>query len=238
MVKLKITVLDDDKKSMFSKIVLRDFSPVLSDNVRNRTEMVYCGGEYEFELDEGFYDIYITRGKLYRPFHELIELRCEDITLEVQLEKVFDPKSFKLYSFDAHSHVSRDEILDTGNLLNASTIMKAEDFNFFFAGSPYDHETHLQYLNRSFTDQSSYREKFSCILDSVNSNNFVLDIGNEIVKCRYGHIFMMNYIQYPPFSKYYDHEFDPWLFTKKGDEPDYKILYIYEVSCNPVHRLF
>ena len=38
----------------------------------------------------------------------------------------------------------------------------------------------------------------------------------------------MNYTQDTPFNTYYDREFDPWLLTKVGDEPPYKLPYIYE----------
>jgi hypothetical protein len=106
--------------------------------------------------------------------------------------------------------------------------MKGEDYNFFFAGSPYDRETHNQDKNKSYDEKISFREKFREIIKAVNNTSFILDIGNEIVKCRYGHMFLMNFDQKPPFSQYYDREWDPWLFTKVGEEPKYCILYPYE----------
>ncbi len=219
---------DESKNRIFCKIVLQALPSDSPGYVRSRTEKVYCGGEYEFDAGDGLYKVGIYRGKLYRPYQKLIELAGKDVTLEVQLKELVDVRALGLYSFDAHSHVSRDEVLESGNLLNASVVMKGEGFNFFFAGSPYDHETHLQYLNKNFTDTVPYRVKYTAVMDKVKDGDFILDIGNEMVKCRYGHVFMMNYFQCPPFSRYYDHEFDPWLFTKTGDEPEYRIPYIHE----------
>lgn len=191
-------------------------------------ENFYCGGYCELELEKGRYKVEVYRGKLYFPFRQLVDLNDKDISLEVSPEEVLDIKSLGLYSFDAHSHVSRDEVLDTGDLISASDVMKGEDFNFLFAGSPYDHKVHLQYLNKNFTDVVPYRDKFAEVIRKVSNESYILDIGNELVKCRYGHAFMMNYEQKPPFSKYYDEEWDPWLFTKIGKEPAYKISYMHE----------
>ncbi len=226
--KLKVTVTNESQNRIFCRIVLQALTSGLSGNVGSRTEKVYCPGEHEFEAEAGLYKVSVHRGKLYQPFHGRIELTGKDAVLEVLLKELVDARGLGLYSFDAHSHVSRDEVLETGNLLNASVIMKGEGFNFFFAGSPYDHETHLQYLNKNFTDTAPYRVKYTAVMDQVKDRGFILDIGNELVKCRYGHVFMMNYLQCPPFSLYYDHEFDPWLFTKEGEEPEYRIPCIHE----------
>ena len=163
----------------------------------------------------------VYKGKMYQPSgaDRCISGSCP----EIRLKKMIDSRAMRLYSFDAHSHVSRDAHLKTGDLVKASSIMKGEDYNFFFAGSPYDNDVHMQYLNGHFTDKVPYREKFAPVIEKVNDENFILDIGNEIIKCRYGHVFMMNYTQKPPFSKYYDHEFDPG-FTKVGEEPSTEFL--------------
>jgi hypothetical protein len=226
--RLKVKVMNTAGEKTYCLVVLQDISCDSSANVRDYRERVYCDGEFEFELEKGTYEVSVYKGKLYKAYYNTVALQEKDAGLEIVLEELLDVKGMKLYSFDAHSHVSRDAVLETGNLERASTIMKGEDFNFFFAGSPYDHEVHLQDLNGNFTDKVSYREKFTSVISGVNNSSFILDIGNEIVKCRYGHVFMMNYVQNPPFSKYYDREFDPWLFTKIGEEPAYAISYIHE----------
>jgi len=226
--KLKLTVFDENNKKVYCLIVLRDLTYYPGENARGKVEKIYCNGEYEFDLNNGVYEVAVYKGKMYQPFRERIKLYQKDLALEIRLKKMIDSRAMRLYSFDAHSHVSRDAHLKTGDLVKASSIMKGEDYNFFFAGSPYDNDVHMQYLNGHFTDKVPYREKFAPVIEKVNDENFILDIGNEIIKCRYGHVFMMNYTQKPPFSKYYDNEFDPWLFTKVGEEPEYRIPYIYE----------
>ena len=226
--KLKITITDGFNNIISCKITI--YQAVKEDKKQELVTLntVYCDGICEFDFEKGQYKLEISRGKLYKPFNKIIELMEKEVELDVILEEIVDTKALNLYSFDAHSHVSRDEVLETGNLVTASTIMKGEDFNFFFAGSPYDHEVHLQYLNRNFTDKLPYRYKFKETIEKVSNRSYILDIGNEIVKCRYGHAFMMNYLQKPPFSKYYDEEWDPWLFTKVGEEPAYSIAYMHE----------
>lgn len=226
--KLKVTVTDSYRNKMYCKIIVEKITEESSEQIYVEAGRVYCDGIYEFELEEGRYRLEAFRGKLYKPFIQVVEIKDKDMDIEAPLEEMVDTKALKLYSFDAHSHVSRDEVLDTGNLVSASTIMKGEDFNFFFAGSPYDHEVHLQYLNHNFTDKVSYREKFKDTIKQVSNESYILDIGNEIVKGRFGHAFMMNYIQTVPFSKYYDEEWDPWLFTKVGEEPPYSIPCMHE----------
>lgn len=237
--KLKISVTDENNRYLFCRIFL-------AKNGGSRPYVVYCGGLHEFEVELGSYEIEVTRGKLYQPYKTTLAVNdcCDEamqghqggcgsiLELAVTLKALLDVKSLNLYSFDAHSHVSRDEALDTGDLVSASTVMKGEDFNLFFAGSPYDHEVHMQYLNRHFTDTVSYREKYAGIIDQVNDESYLLDIGNEIVKCRYGHVFMMNYTQKPPFSRYYDETWDPWCFQKDGEEPPYRIPCIHEALFN------
>lgn len=225
--KLKVHIYNDKNERISCKIHLCE----LHHNdltVDSHKVAVYCNGEYEFDLESGEYGIECYKGGLYLPVEEKVEIYEEDVVLEVCLKELVDTKSLGLYSFDAHSHVSRNRKSTTGNLVNASTIMKGEDFNFFFAGSPYDLETHLQDMDGSYDDKVSYRTKYAEIIQAVNTPGFILDIGNEIVKCRYGHMFLLNYDQLPPYSKYYDREWDPWLFTKVGAEPEYSISYPYE----------
>ena len=50
-------------------------------------------------------------------------------------------------------------------------------------------ETHLECINNSFPNTDSYRERFASLLNRLSDDKFVIDIGNENVKCRYGHIF-------------------------------------------------
>jgi hypothetical protein len=224
--KLKVRVYNEKKEMTSCKIQLCKLQSNSDDTVDKVT--VYCNGEYEFEAAAGEYGVECYKGNLYMPMKEKVAIHDGDVVLEVCLKEMVDIKSLGLYSFDAHSHVSRNKKLTTGNLANASTIMKGEDFNFFFAGSPYDLETHIQDTDHSDVEMVPYRERFSEMIKAVNSSSFIVDIGNEIVKCRYGHMFLMNYDQMPPYSKYYDREWDPWLFTKVGEEPEYRISYPYE----------
>ena len=252
--KLSIAVHGANGKSLYCKIVLRS----LNSGTEQYQETVYCGGDHIFDLKKGTYQVAVFRGKLYKPYSERIKLgereeldRLEELgerddcglsglreprelgefyKLAITLKEIVDPKTLGLYSFDAHSHVSRDDTLKTGDLLTASTIMRAEGFDFFFAGSPYDNETHMEYINRCFPKPEPYRERFAGEISRANGESFMLDIGNEMIKCRYGHVFMMNFLQKPPFSQYFDHAFDPWLFEKIGDEPPYEIDYIYKAA--------
>ncbi len=223
---LKIKILDSNREKTCCKLVLS--GPKDSRNIQS----LYCDGEYNFDVDSGQYHIDVYKGKLYWPHQEVIQMIHHDIMLEITLDEMIDPIDYNLYSFDAHSHTSRDDKLETGNPFNASVIMRGEGFHFLFAGSPYDHDGHLQYLTKNVTDICSYRKRFDSVIKEVNSNRFILDIGNELIKCRYGHICMMNFEQTPPYSKYYDESFDPWLFTKIGPEPEYIIPYIYEAIKN------
>lgn len=227
--KLIVRVRNEKKEKTSSKVIFYKL-PLQSDSpVDVDKSTYYCNGELEFELEPGEYGIECYKGKLYEPVKKQVAINKSDVSVEVVLKKIIDTRSLGLYSFDAHSHVSRNLKSKSGNLASASTMMKSEDFDFFFAGSPYDLETHLQDLNNQYDAEITYREKFADTIREVNSGGgFLLDIGNEIVKCRYGHMFLMNYDQSPPFSKYYDFTWDPWLFTKIGDEPPYCIPYPYE----------
>ncbi|SDC27117.1 hypothetical protein SAMN02799630_00973 [Paenibacillus sp. UNCCL117] len=219
--KLKVHVYNEKKEMTYCKINLCNIED-------SKMVTVYCSGEYEFELASGEYKIEFYKGNLYMPVTEKVEIHDKDIALEIGLNEMVDTKSLGLYSFDAHSHVSRNKKSTLGNLEYASSVMKGEDFNFFFAGSPYDRETHLQDARDNDVEKIPYREKYSETIQRVENKSFILDIGNEIVKCRFGHMFLMNYDQMPPYNKYYDQEWDPWLFTKVGDEPAYRIAYPYE----------
>ncbi|NQX59949.1 CehA/McbA family metallohydrolase [Paenibacillus qinlingensis] len=225
--KLKVQVYNEKKEMTFCKINLCKLQNNSDNTVESNKVSVYCNGEYEFELVSGEYDIEFYKGNLFIPVKEKVGI-YGDVIIEVCLKELIDTKSLGLYSFDAHSHVSRNKKSTIGNLEHASTIMQGEDFNFLFAGSPYDRETHIQDTDNSSVEMVPYRVKYSDIIQAVNNNSFILDIGNEIVKCRYGHMFLMNYDQMPPYSQYYDRAWDPWLFTKVGEEPEYDIAYPYE----------
>ncbi|MBB3113134.1 hypothetical protein FHS18_005237 [Paenibacillus phyllosphaerae] len=228
--KLYVYAYNDNQDSVSCKmkvIALKQTATALADGDTIAT--VYGNGQFELELAPGRYRIEVYKGKLYWPAKEELTVDEEDVVLNVTLKPIIDTRSLGLYSFDAHSHVSRNVRSADGNLEQASTIMKGEDFNIFFAGSPYDLETHLQDRDGHIpADQVPYREKYASIIAEAGNDHFILDIGNEIVKCRYGHMFLLNYDQRPPYSKHYDRAWDPWLFTKIGDEPKYDILYPYE----------
>ena len=58
--------------------------------------------------------------------------------------------------------------------------------------------------------------------------DYLLDIGNELVKGRFGHTFLMNYDQRPPYSTDYDESFDHWIWQKAGPVPGYGLAYPHE----------
>ena len=226
--KLKIKALDQNGRGLPCRITIQRLTFEEEQYTEGLLKTIYCEGEYECSLEDGIYDINVHKGKLYKPFRQRINVEGEDISIEAVLSPLVDVEAMGLYAFDGHSHVSRDSGLDSGNLSKAALVMKGEGFHYFFAGSPYDNETHLECINNSFPNTDSYRERFASLLNRLSDDKFVIDIGNENVKCRYGHIFLMNYTQDTPFNTYYDREFDPWLLTKVGDEPPYKLPYIYE----------
>jgi len=235
--KLTISVKENDS-DLYCKITVQS----LTSGTGQTVETAYCHGTHTFDLKLGLYDVAVTRGKMYTSYRNRVKL-CDDLCLDVALAPIVDMRSMGLYSFDAHSHVSRDSGLTTGDLISASSVMRGEGFNFFFAGSPYNNETHLEYINEAsalLTEEIdserlngnlpsvSYADRFAKDIQKMSSDDFKLCIGNELIKCRYGHVFMMNYHQRQPFSRYFDHAFDPWLFNKKGPEPAYEIDYIYK----------
>jgi hypothetical protein len=221
---LKVTVKDEAGEKVWCRLKVCRPEGAEGEPVAE----ICCGGEHIFAMPQENYRVEASRGKLYAPAACTVRGEGASARADLCLKRVFDPKEWGLYSFDAHSHVSRDEESAAGSLEYAAQVMKSEAFNFFFAGSPYDTDVHYQYLSRSFTDACSYREKYAGLIARMRSGDFIPDIGNEVVKCRYGHMFLMNYIQRPPFSAHYDERYDPWQFAKKGREPGYDILYPYE----------
>lgn len=227
--KLKVRVFEKNKKPIPCKIDLYRLSSA-DDTAAARTwaDTAYSDGRHEFEVEAGAYEIECKKGKLFVPTQESAIVHDKDVQVDIVLKGIVDTKRLGLYAFDAHSHVARNERKQS-NLRRAAAVMKAEGFHFFFAGSPYDAETLLEDHEPKLSGgDAPYRERFRDIVEAVNDAEFIMDIGNEIVKCRYGHTFLMNYEQKPPFSKYYDRAWDPWLFTKIGDEPDYELPYPYE----------
>ncbi|MFC4101324.1 CehA/McbA family metallohydrolase [Paenibacillus xanthanilyticus] len=227
--RIKVRVCSANNEPIACKILLYPVQPFGGEAAETGEKTtIYCDGVTEFERAAGDYAIEAYKGKLYTPVKARVVLAHEDVELEIILRAIVDTKQLGLYAFDAHSHVSRSLSSQAGNLADAAAVMKGEGFHFFFAGSPYDQHTHREDLDERCEEGTSYRERFSRTIASVSDDDFVLDIGNEIVKCRYGHMFMMNYEQKPPFSRYYDRAWDPWLFTKIGEEPAYEIAYPYE----------
>ena len=221
---LKVTVVDEAGEKVWCRLKVYRLEGEASEPV----EEVCCRGGHIFALPQGVYRVEARRGKLCAPAACTVRGEGASAQADLCLRTIFDPKEWGMYSFDAHSHVTRDADSAEGTLEFAVEVIRSENFDFFFAGSPYDTDVHYQYLSRNFTDAHAYREKYAGLMGRVNDGSFVLDIGNEVVKCRYGHMFLMNYCQQPPFSAHYDEQFDPWLFTKEGREPDYDIRYPYE----------
>jgi hypothetical protein len=235
---LSVEITDDTGVQIDCRIELseqQEFEDTTSINSMSNLSSIYsisavhyCSGIFERNIGIGSYQITITRGKLYWPCRQTIEAGQDDVVLHMVLHELVDVKALNLYSFDAHSHVSRDKALASGNLEQAARIMKGEDYNFLFAGSPYDQDVHIQHITKNITDKVPYRQKYAEILEKEKEKDFILDIGNELVKGRYGHIFMMNFIQTPPFNKYYDNQFDSWMFARVKPEPTYGMLCPYE----------
>ncbi|MFD0673038.1 CehA/McbA family metallohydrolase [Cohnella sp. GCM10027633] len=232
--KLTVRACDERGKPLFCRIELYKL-PSEGDPVadRHRIAAAYGNGWQEFEVEAGVYAVECGKGKLFVPAQETVIIDNDNTRIDILLKEIVDPRAFGLFAFDAHSHVARNERTNTGNLINASAVMKGEGFHFFFAGSPYDAETLQEDIRARPVDESMpYRIQYRDIIEAVNDDELIMDIGNEIVKCRYGHMFLMNYEQKPPFSRYYDRAWDPWLFTKIGEEPNYELPYPYEALAN------
>lgn len=219
---LKVTVKDETGKKVPCRLDL------FHRKMDIPLQTTFCDGMHIFAVPEGEYAVKAARGLLYRPAVEDVRISGGHGSVELRLNRMIDPTKWGMYSFDAHSHVSRDDGSTAGSLALASLMMRCEDFNFFFAGSPYEAEDHYQYLSGNFTGRVPYRQKYGRLLRQLRSKNFITDIGNEIYKGRYGHAFMMNYDQKPPYSQYYDESFDPWQFEKNSPEPDCGIPYMHE----------
>ena len=204
---------------------IRDLTGVLDMAPR---QMAYCMGTHVFALPEGTYEVIATRGLMYRPAIRALHACDSAVTVAMTLRRMFDPKAWGLWSFDGHSHVSRDDTSTAGTLQAAILAMRGEDFNYFFAGAPYDVDDHAQYLSHRFSDTQSYREKYADLLRHMSADDFTPDIGNELYKGRYGHAFLMNYTQTSPYSRYYDDVYDVWQFGKSGNEPALEIPYLHE----------
>jgi len=204
---------------------IRDVSGILD---MSPHQMACCLGTHVFAVPEGTYEVTAARGLLYQPANRRIEASGSAVSLELRLIRLFDPKSWGLWSFDGHSHVSRDDASTAGTLAGAILAMRCEDFNFFFPGAPYDVENHCQYLSGNFPQTIPYRTKYESVLNSMRTADFIPDIGNELYKGRYGHAFLMNFTQYPPYSRYYDETYDVWQFGKVGREPALEIPYLHE----------
>jgi hypothetical protein len=106
-----VRVSDISKKRIYFRIELK--KPAKG-SMGGKPEVHCCNGEFKGQLGNGSYKITVLRGRMYWPFEKEIEAGSDDVILEVELQEVIDLKRMKLYSFDAHSHVSRNIELDTG----------------------------------------------------------------------------------------------------------------------------
>ena len=177
--------------------------------VYHDTDMVsrgYYEGAAELSLPSSDYRVDIRRGKLYRPFTAEVSA-CEEQTVNARLERIHDPKQDGYYSFDAHSHISRrclgkDAVMDIPKM---SVIMRGEDINLYFAGTPYDGENHLHVYHKELTPPiTSYRDYYKETLRAEGRADYLVDVGGEYIKYRYGHIVLANFDETPPVDKFRD----------------------------------
>ena len=176
---------------------------------------IYCGGQRiwrsyvgetaEIPLEDGAYRLIIRRGKLYEPIEKDI-LIVGATQLSFTLKRLIDPKGLGFYCFDAHSHISRarlgkDAVMDMEKM---SVRARGEDWNIYFAGTPYDGENHLHVYKRNYPDMPSYRAHYADLLKRISRSDYLVDPGGEIVKYRYGHMVMANYEEKPPVDEFRD----------------------------------
>lgn len=202
MNRLKIRSQDENGVLMCVKIVITKTS------CNNELILVdYIDGEKTFEIKDQQVRVAIYCGKLYLPVIKEVffdEKKTAEIT--AVMKKIVDPAQYGLFSFDAHNHVSRKyyDKEKTIDLKKAVVIAKGEGLNGFFAGPPYDYENHKEAKTGTILNEAPYRKRYENLINSVNSCSFILDIGNEYCKYRYGHVFMINYDQLPPVNRFRD----------------------------------
>lgn len=165
----------------------------------------YIGEKADIPLEDGPYRLIIRRGKLYHPIEKDI-LIVGVTALTFTLRRLTDPKALGFYCFDAHSHISRARLGDDAvmDLEKMSVRARGEDWNIYFAGTPYDGENHLHVYRRNYPDISSYREYYHALLKRLARPDYLVDPAGEIVKYRYGHIAMANYVEKPPVDEFRD----------------------------------
>ena len=170
-----------------------------------RVKRDYFDSVAEFDISAGNYTVVVRRGKMYRPADIALTLR-EPTKLTVQLERIFDPKSLGFYSFDAHSHISRHKVGDEGvaNLHTMSVRARGEEWNAYFAGTPYDGENHYHTYFGGAEHITTYREYYKDTIAEEKRDDYLLDLGGEFIKYRYGHIVLANYVERPPTDEFRD----------------------------------
>lgn len=192
----------------------------------NMVRRGYFDRQADVSLPDGDYRLDVRRGKLYHPFIREIKA-CDEITVPVRLERIYDPKKDGYYAFDAHSHISRkllgkDAIMDIPGM---SVMMRGEDVNLYFAGTPYDGENHLHVYHKELcTGITSYREHYAELLKNEAHSDYIVDPGGEYIKYRYGHYVLANFDEVPPVDKFRDpmyHSYEQNRHVPEVTEPEF-----------------
>ncbi|MBE6612864.1 MAG: hypothetical protein E7632_10275 [Ruminococcaceae bacterium] len=170
-----------------------------------RVRRGYFDSVAEFDIPEGDYNVVIRRGKLYHPAEFTVSL-TEPVSRTVKLERIIDPKTMGFYAFDAHSHISRQKMGKDGvaDIRTMGVRARGEDWNVYFAGTPYDGENHYHIYFGGTDHITTYREYYKDLLESEKRDDYLVDPGGEFIKYRYGHIVLANYVERPPVDEFRD----------------------------------
>ena len=165
----------------------------------------YVEEKVKLPLEDGPYHVVIRRGKQYIPIER--DVMVSGLTpLSFTLQRLHDPKLLGFYAFDAHSHISRAKLGDDAvmDIAKMSVRARGEDWNVYFAGTPYDGENHKHIYEQYLPDTPSYREYYRELLEKLARPDYLVDPGGEFIKYRYGHIVLANFVEKPPVDEFRD----------------------------------
>jgi len=221
MPKLIVNAFDENNKLICAKVIItkREIEEGQQFNKGDIISIKYIEGTGTLEISDTEIYVSVFCGKLYRPYKERVEFSEPGDVREITaiLRKITDPvRKYNLYSFDAHSHVSRRKYdrEKTVDLEQAAVIAKAEGFNCLIAGAPYDYDNHREARTGIIRSKLPYRKQYADLLKRVSDDMFIMDVGNEYCKYRYGHVFLFNYDQMPPADQYRDPIYYPYEQAK------------------------
>lgn len=144
---------------------------------------------------KGTYTLVAHHGLLYIPAKQTIDVALQDISICLILSPLLNAKKWGLLSMDAHSHTCR--ATPHGNPATAAITARAEGFDFWQIGCPYDKTNFDEIESGIYADNRPYRQQYAPIIEAYQDDTFGLDVGGECIKLRYGHVFLLDYVQRP-----------------------------------------